>query len=70
MKSGVSKKYKKENASAIEKYASVIKNLTELYPDKKLPSVESLERERTALIAQRAEKNETYRAYTSRVKRN
>ena len=67
-KSGASKKYKKENASAIEKYESVIKNLTELYPDKKLPSIESLERERTALIAQRAEMNETYKRIVQELK--
>ena len=62
------KNTKKENASAIEKYESVIRNLTELYPDKKLPSIESLERERTALIAQRAEMNETYKRIVQELK--
>lgn len=67
-RSGASKKYKKENASAIEKYESVVKNLTELYPDKKLPNLEALERERTALIAQRAEMNETYKRIVAELK--
>ena len=38
------------------------------YPDKKLPSIESLERERTALIAQRAEMNETYKRIVQELK--
>ena len=67
-KSGASKKYKKENASAIEKYESVIRNLTELYPDKKLPSIEALERDRAALIAQRTEMNETYKRIVAELK--
>lgn len=66
--SGLSKRYKKENASAIDKYESVVKNLTELYPDKKLPSIEALERERTALIEQRKEMNESYKRIIAELK--
>lgn len=66
--SGLSKRYKKENASAIDKYENVVKNLTELYPDKKLPSIEALERERTALIAQRTEMNESYKRIIAELK--
>ena len=67
-KSGLSKKFKKENASAIEKYESVVKNLNELYPDKKLPSLESLERHRTDLIAKRNQMNEEYKRIVSDLK--
>ena len=66
--SGMSKRYKKDNASAIEKYESVVKNLTEIYPDKKLPSIEALERERTALITKRTEMNETYKRVAAELK--
>ena len=66
--SGMSKGYKKDNASAIEKYESVVANLTELYPGKKLPGIESLERERTFLIAQRTEMNDTYKRIVADLK--
>ena len=58
----------KENASAIAKYESVVKNLMVLYPNKKLPNIESLERERTALITQRTELNETYKEIVAELK--
>ena len=58
----------RQNASAIEKYESVVKNLTEIYPDKKLPSIEALERERTALITKRTEMNETYKRVAAELK--
>ena len=67
-KSGASEKYKKENASVIEKYESVVKALIEFYPDKKLPNLETLERERTALLAQRTKMNETYKQVVAELK--
>lgn len=67
-RNGMNKKYKKENASAIGKYESVVKNLMVLYPNKKLPNIESLERERTALITQRTELNETYKEIVAELK--
>lgn len=66
--SGMNKKYKKDNALAIEKYESVVKTLTELYPDKKLPSLENLERERTALIEKRKNLNDDYKNIVAELK--
>lgn len=67
-KSGMSQKYKKENSSAIQTYERVVKNLTELYPDKRLPNVEALERNRTALIEQRKQMNEKYKQIVTELK--
>lgn len=66
--SGMNKKYKKDNAPAIEKYESVVKTLTELYPDKKLPNLENLERERTALIEKRKNLNDDYKNIVAELK--
>ena len=64
----MNKKYKKDNAPAIEKYESVVKTLTELYPDKKLPNLENLERERTALIKKRKNLNDDYKNIVAELK--
>lgn len=67
-KSGMSQKYKKENSSAIQTYERVVENLTELYPDRHLPSLETLERNRTDLIEQRKQMNEKYKQTVAELK--
>lgn len=62
-------KYKKENASAIDKYESILRKLKELYPDKRLPNLENLERERTALIEQRKQMNDEYKSIVAELKK-
>ncbi len=67
-KSGGSPKYKKEHASAIENYENVVKELTEIYPDKKLPKLETLERQRAELMEQRKTLNEEYKRIVGELK--
>ena len=65
---GGSPKYKKEHASAIENYENVVKELTEIYPDKKLPKLETLERQRAELMEQRKTLNEEYKRIVGELK--
>ncbi len=67
-KSGGSPKYKKEHASAIENYENVVKELTEIYPNKKLPKIETLEQQRAELIEQRKTLNEEYKRIVNELK--
>lgn len=57
------RRYKKDNAFAIEKYESIVEKMVEMFgKEKKIPNLSNLERERTALIEQRKQMNEEYKS--------
>lgn len=54
-------KFQKENANALLKYDDVVEKLKQMFPNKKLPNLERLEKEKTELISQVKELNEEYK---------
>ncbi len=61
-------KYKKDNALAIDKYENIVKTLTKLYPNKTLPNLENLEKERRILIDKRTQMNNDYKKIVNNLK--
>lgn len=55
-------KYKKDHAVALNKYNDAVKKLVNLYPDKKIPSLENLEKEKSKLLAEVKGLNEEYKS--------
>lgn len=55
-------KYKKDHAVALNKYNDAVKKLVNLYPDKKIPNLENLEKEKSKLLAEVKGLNEEYKS--------
>lgn len=55
-------KYKKDHAVALDKYNDAVKKLVNLYPDKKIPNLENLEKEKSKLLAEVKGLNEEYKS--------
>lgn len=54
-------KYKKDHAVALNKYNNAVKKLAELYPDRKIPNLENLEKEKSKLVTEVKNMNEEYK---------
>lgn len=54
-------KYKKENITELNKYDDAVKNLLNLYPERKLPKLKNLETEKNRLIEEVKKMNEEYK---------
>ena len=61
------RRYKKDNAFAIEKYESIVEKMIEMF-GKTIPNISNLERERAALIEQRKQMNEEYKSIVEELK--
>ena len=61
------RRYKKDNAFAIEKYESIVEKMIEMF-GKTIPNISNLERERAALIEQRKQMNEEYKSIVKELK--
>lgn len=55
-------KYKKDHAVALNKYNDAVKKLVDLYPDKKIPNLENLEKEKSELLTEVKALNEEYKS--------
>lgn len=55
-------KYKKDHAVALNKYNDAVKKLVDLYPDKKIPNLENLEKEKSKLLTEVKALNEEYKS--------
>lgn len=60
--------FKKENVTALKKYNDIARDLLKLFPDKKLPNLEKLIKEKDELIAQVKNMNEEYKQIISELK--
>lgn len=66
--SNKSKRYFKEHQVDIEKYEGIIRQMNNMYPDKKIPNLENLESQKRSLIQQRSEMNDTYKQIVAELK--
>lgn len=55
-------KYKKDHAVALNKYNDAVKKLVDLYPNKKIPSLENSEKEKSKLLTEVKALNEEYKS--------
>lgn len=55
-------KYKKDHAVALNKYNDAVKKLVDLYPNKKIPNLENLEKEKSKLLTEVKALNEEYKS--------
>lgn len=55
-------KYKKDHAVALNKYNDAVKKLVNLYPNKKIPSLENSEKEKSKLLTEVKALNEEYKS--------
>ena len=66
--SNKSKRYFKEHQVDIEKYEGIVRQMNNMYPDKKIPNLENLESQKRSLIQQRSEMNDTYKRIVAELK--
>lgn len=62
------KKYAKDNAYELQQFADAKNALMQQFPDRKIPSLERLQKDRDKLIAQRNEENGKYRQVVAELK--
>ena len=62
-------KYKKENITALAKYDDAVAKLLSLYPDRKLPTISTLEEKRKKLTSDVQQMNEEYKAIIDELKK-
>ena len=62
------KKFREQNAYELQEYKEVSHQLLEWFPDKHLPTVDEMEQKITALMQERSEKNDLYRATSHKSK--
>ena len=63
------KQYKKENITALDKYDDAVAKLLSLYPDRRLPTISTLEEKRKKLTSDVQQMNEEYKAIIDGLKR-
>ncbi len=63
------KQYKKENITALAKYDDAVAKLLSLYPDRKLPTISTLEEKRKKLTSDVQQMNEEYKAIIDELKK-
>jgi hypothetical protein len=61
-------KYKKDHTIALDKYDDVVQKLKVLYPNKKLPNVDKLEKEKADLIKEIKSMNDDYKSIVAELK--
>ena len=66
--SNKSKRYFKEHQADIEKYEGIVRQMNNMYPDKKIPNLENLESQKRSLIQRRSEMNDTYKRIIAELK--
>ena len=66
--SNKSKRYFKEHQVDIEKYEGIVRQMNNMYPNKKIPNLENLESQKCSLIQQRSEMNDTYKQIVAELK--
>ena len=66
--SNKSKRYFKEHQVDIEKYEGIVRQMNNMYPNKKIPNLENLESQKRSLIQQRSEMNDTYKRIVAELK--
>ena len=66
--SNKSKRYFKEHQVDIEKYEGIVRQMNNMYPNKKIPNLENLESQKCSLIQQRSEMNDTYKRIVAELK--
>ena len=66
--SNKSKRYFKEHQVDIEKYEGIVRQMNNMYPNKKIPNLENLESQKRSLIQRRSEMNDTYKRIIAELK--